>query len=417
MPASKNDKNFARKLYQQGQDSAVIAEECSVSVRTAQRWIKSFEKEKVIVIGQENKAEPEAQTVEVLPALEATSKTSNGQSVELTLTARTATRLLNLSELAIGAVEDILSSGDSSPMSKLRAAQIVGKWVGFEREQASVIATVSLKAGVSASLDHSESDEIRFTPHMVIYKRDSERREAEEAERVAERERRIAEEKRQRVEREIRLKLDNEMEELAELLSEDQNYAPVYKVSSFDADLFFNYLTDYADSKTFQKIAQGMLSLGIIQQPLYDGIIDEYSWHLSPEKSADDASEIEDEPPEESLHKPMSNNELDVEARRIVEELLHEESMKDNSWEPEPNNESETKTPLWDSKTREIARTYKELGDIESILDDKNFNARRFLELLAEYQDMSTAVEAGKHMVNNKIIKLSEFISFLNSGN
>jgi hypothetical protein len=276
MPASKNDKNIARKLYQQGQDSAVIAEECSVSIRTAQRWIKSFEKEKVIVIGQENKVEPEAQTVEVLPALEATSTTSNGQSVELILTARTATRLLNLSELAISAVEDVLSAADSSPMSKLRAAQIVGKWVGFERDKASVVGTISLKAGVSASLDHSDSDEIRFTPHMAINKRQSEQMEAEEAQRKIEREMQLEKELQDKLELERQKRIDENIYKLACNFKRSEDFDELVQCEEFDGYTFLEYFMGETNDATAKDIGVQMFRKGLITQEKLEEFLEDY---------------------------------------------------------------------------------------------------------------------------------------------
>lgn len=276
MAATKATKNTARQLYQQGNDSAHIAKICGVSQRTVQRWVKSFEKEKVTVVGQRNLAEPEAQTIEVLPALEATSRTSNGQSVELTLTARTAARLLNLSELAISAVEDVLSDGDSSPMSKLRAAQIVGKWVGFERDKASVVGTVSLKAGVSASLDHSESDEIRFTPRMLINKRQSEQREAEEAQRKIEREMQLEKELQDKLELERQKRIDENIYKLACNFKRSEDFDELVQCEEFDGYTFLEYFMGETNDATAKDVGVQMFRKGLITQEKLEEFLEDY---------------------------------------------------------------------------------------------------------------------------------------------
>ena len=175
MAVTKKDKNFARQLYQKGKSTKEISVECDVNIRTAQRWIKSFEKENVVVT---NLADPEAEVTQPIPALKKIASVPAEQCIGFDMSQNTARRLLNLADSAIKAVEVVLQSPDSSDVNKLKAAQLVGKWVGLEeqneRYNPSVLNVITEKLGLEASIENSEASEITLTPKMVVRKRQQE---------------------------------------------------------------------------------------------------------------------------------------------------------------------------------------------------------------------------------------------------
>ena len=95
MAVTKKDKNFARQLYQKGKSTKEISVECDVNIRTAQRWIKSFEKENVVVT---NLADPEAEVTQPIPALKKIASVPAEQSIGIDMSQNTARRLLNLAD-------------------------------------------------------------------------------------------------------------------------------------------------------------------------------------------------------------------------------------------------------------------------------------------------------------------------------
>lgn len=165
MAATKATKNLARQLYQEGHNALFISERCGVNRRTAQRWVKVFEEEKVIVHGEENLADPGTPSVDSLPALEAVAN-AEPIGVELTMTSRTAIRLLNLAESAVAAVEKVLNDDSSASSARLRAAQIAGEWLGFRDSNGSIFEKVSSKLELESTLQSSQSDEITFNSQM-----------------------------------------------------------------------------------------------------------------------------------------------------------------------------------------------------------------------------------------------------------
>lgn len=175
MTVAKKDKNLARQLYQEGKSTKEISLECGVTIRTAQRWVNLFEKENVVVT---NLADPEAEVAQPIPALEKIASVLTEQSIGINMSQNTARRLLNLADSAIKAVEAVLQSSDSSDVNKLKAAQLVGKWVGLEeqneRYNSSVLSVVTEKLGLEASIENSEASEITLTPKMVVKKRQQE---------------------------------------------------------------------------------------------------------------------------------------------------------------------------------------------------------------------------------------------------
>lgn len=178
MAVSKHLRNQARTLFLESKTSKEISELTGVPLSTVQRWITRFKRENVNVRGGEIAAPPEAPVSEPLPALEAVSNeqtTGEREHVGTVLPCRVATRLLNLSELALATVESVLNNPDSSDVSKLRAVQIVGKWCGFEDGKSSLLGSVAKNAGVAFSLDSSDSQKLNIIPMSVVRKRNEEK--------------------------------------------------------------------------------------------------------------------------------------------------------------------------------------------------------------------------------------------------
>ena len=154
-------KSEARKLYLQGASCQEIAEELEINLRTMQRWARGFDDETVAI--------PVVSEVEPEPPIEALQRVAerqqhNGETIELNLTARIAVRLLNLTEISINTVEDVLTSGDASQGSRLKAAQMVADWVGLNQNgRTTVMGNVTHKLGLNCSDDYEENQAI-FTP-------------------------------------------------------------------------------------------------------------------------------------------------------------------------------------------------------------------------------------------------------------
>ncbi|MUG98748.1 hypothetical protein F7734_43235 [Scytonema sp. UIC 10036] len=157
MKNSKKAKELAWKLYQQKETSDSIAVRCKVSRRTVQRWFKEFEQTPIIITGKGETPESEdfqANTVTALslttplPILERIANLEPGETLDLTISSRMAIRLLNLAEIALATVEDCLTNSDIKPSDRLKAAQIVGQWVGLDdKDRRSIIAQVALTCG------------------------------------------------------------------------------------------------------------------------------------------------------------------------------------------------------------------------------------------------------------------------------
>ena len=116
MSEKKRTKTKAFKLLKEGLGHREIAEKLNVSLRSIQRWVKEAEPLPVKVLVEEvsDKTTPHS-----------------SHEFDLTLSRRIAIRLLNLSEAAIGAVENTLSDPDTSTANKLKAAKIAGDWLGL----------------------------------------------------------------------------------------------------------------------------------------------------------------------------------------------------------------------------------------------------------------------------------------------
>lgn len=122
---SKNDqrKNEALRLHKSGMVPSKIATKLGVSARSVQRWLKDETPVPVRVVAMESD--------EAIPPPIRKNVADCNDEFDLTLSRRMAIRLLNLSEAALGAVEETLSDHDARRADKLRAAKLVGDWLGL----------------------------------------------------------------------------------------------------------------------------------------------------------------------------------------------------------------------------------------------------------------------------------------------
>lgn len=267
MGTSKDDKNLARKLYQQGKTNKFISKKLGIPLRTIQYWTKKFSKEKVVVRGKESLADPDTPPVEALPALETVANTKESNSVELAMTSRTAVRLLNLAEAAISTVESVLQNPDSSDISKLRAAQLAGKWVGLEeRKPQSIVNVASNRAGVNPYLGHVEAEEVQFTPKLKLARQEIEDSAAwrEEYERQNGVELELS-----RAERELRFTSNN----FFKAHNFEFNYDLIKKSKYFDLNQFYYRICSLFSEQKILEIIRELLENEIIVQEEYEIII------------------------------------------------------------------------------------------------------------------------------------------------
>lgn len=113
-------KNEALRLHRNGMAPSKIATKLGISLRSVQRWLKD--------------ETPVSIQVVAMPAdkdLPPSVPTDCRNKFDMTLSRRMAIRLLNLSEAALNAVEDTLSDPDARRTDKLRAAKLVGDWLGL----------------------------------------------------------------------------------------------------------------------------------------------------------------------------------------------------------------------------------------------------------------------------------------------
>jgi hypothetical protein len=123
MARSSEQKNEALKLHKSGMAPSRIAEKLGTSARTIQRWLKDESPVKLKIVAM--KADKD-----VVPSVAKNVATSN-EKFDIGLSRRMAIRLLNLSDAALTAVEDCLSDPDARRADKLRAAALVGDWLGL----------------------------------------------------------------------------------------------------------------------------------------------------------------------------------------------------------------------------------------------------------------------------------------------
>lgn len=275
MAAKEDKKILAKKLYQQGKNSALIAQNCEITQRTAQRWIKDFQKEKVIVTGIGNN-KTDQEVTEPIAALKQISETEPGQNIELTMTSRIAVRLLNLTERAVVAVEDCLQDSNCSYAVKLKAADLVGQWVGLKNNDAyPIVNVVSQKLGLVPTEEtfYDQDSQIDFIPYL------SERvRREEQAKFDRETLLYLQQEDDEREEKFSHLKLfSRERDYIIENYSGIQDIESIRSFEWFDGIVFCNIFQKSKGREAALQVAAEMLKAGIIDEESYKDFVDEES--------------------------------------------------------------------------------------------------------------------------------------------
>ncbi|MDJ0733253.1 MAG: helix-turn-helix domain-containing protein [Nostocaceae cyanobacterium] len=188
---AKNDKakNLARKLFYEGKGSDTIAQHCGVSRRTIQRWIGEFKQAPVTITTQgETTATESFQTIDVaktspndaqmsptiLPELEKIATLKPDETLDLTITSRMAIRLLNVTEKAIASIEDCLTNPDTRQADKLKAAQIVGNWVGLNSKYGSALDQVSRIFDLNSEAIDTSTGVATVVPEKLLKAREKE---------------------------------------------------------------------------------------------------------------------------------------------------------------------------------------------------------------------------------------------------
>lgn len=145
MKTSRKIKNLGKTLYQQGESTHEIAERCQVSVRTAQRWVKEFEKnQQTNTVHQSETREFQTEisdtaVVAPLPTLAKITNSASDETLNLNLTSQMALKLLTLTDTAISTLEACLLDPEGRYLDKLKAIQILGTWVGLEEKYPVVV--------------------------------------------------------------------------------------------------------------------------------------------------------------------------------------------------------------------------------------------------------------------------------------
>ena len=122
MTSKSQQKNEALRLHKKGMVPSRIAEKLKVSARTIQRWIKDEIPITTTVVAMQADTDlPQS----ITPDIEAT------REFDFNLSRRMAIRLLNLSESALDVVETTLKDPEVRRSDKLRAAKLVGDWLGL----------------------------------------------------------------------------------------------------------------------------------------------------------------------------------------------------------------------------------------------------------------------------------------------
>ncbi|NJM20811.1 MAG: hypothetical protein HC907_19880 [Richelia sp. SM1_7_0] len=268
-------KNRAFELLAEGHSEREVITRLNISSRTLRRWFKN---QNVTFTTKQRSPEPEPDTptVEVVPAVERIGTDVDRQgNIEVTITSRTAIRLLNLAESAINAVGNTLRNPDSSDVSRIRAAELAGRWTGLQNNDKStfsILGTIGRKSGVSSNLTNDET-EIDLVPTMLQDRKDHQRKEAERRQREAEKAQQIARE----------LAREKAKEETLQLIDYYLNanppfdYQRIRSYPEFEPELFFDSLDVYADVQLFTTILEDLYRLEMVSQELYNFYIRLYS--------------------------------------------------------------------------------------------------------------------------------------------
>ena len=153
MVSKKKERELAQKLYLEGESTDLIAQRCSTSRRTIQRWVKDFEKEPATItvkaetatkepFQENNSAKTSSNDVEtslddakILPTLEKVAELQSGDELDMTLSSKMALHLLKLTEKSLCALDDCLTNPDVRSADKIKAAQLIGEWTGLKDGQ------------------------------------------------------------------------------------------------------------------------------------------------------------------------------------------------------------------------------------------------------------------------------------------
>lgn len=147
MPNKKTKQLAALRLHRQGVPKPQIAAKLGISVRTIQRWL--LEESPVPIEGEG----------EVGHDL-STPSSCISERFDATTTRQTALRLMKLSEAAIAVVEDTLSNPYVKQADKLKAAQIVGDWLGLGATPANFISiTERVERTFSITVEEDDSED------------------------------------------------------------------------------------------------------------------------------------------------------------------------------------------------------------------------------------------------------------------
>ncbi|MUH00090.1 helix-turn-helix domain-containing protein [Scytonema sp. UIC 10036] len=174
MKSNKNAKALALKLYQENKLTDEVARRCGVSRRTVQRWFSEFEQTGIVIIGKNETSQEETtnNVAAVSPTISVLEKVANiepNQTLDLSLSSRLAIRLLNLTESAIATVEECLTNVDVKPTDRLKAAEMVARWVGLDdKERRSVFYQVALSCDADLQIVDLEKSSATVKPQKVV---------------------------------------------------------------------------------------------------------------------------------------------------------------------------------------------------------------------------------------------------------
>lgn len=276
MSTREDKKILAKKLYQQGKSSALIAQSCGITQRTAQRWIKDFQEEKVLVtgVGSGNSKIAQSEETEPIAALKQISETEPGQNIELTMTSRIATRLLNLTERAVIAVEDCLEDSNVSYAVKLKAADLVGQWVGLKDNKTyPIVNVVSEKLGLVPTEEtfYDQNSQIDFMPYLSETVRRQQQLKFDREELLY-----LQNEDQEQEDKTSRLILfAKERDYIIEHYSSIQDIESIRSFEWFNAINFCNIFQKSKGREAAIRVAAEMLKAGIIDEESYKDFVDE----------------------------------------------------------------------------------------------------------------------------------------------
>ena len=197
MTTEKETKNLGFELYLRGKSTDVIARECGVARRTIQRWMKEFEQTPINLTVQEHVADQKQESAdeeqenvdekqesviekkqdvgesikqEILPVLEKIASHRQTETLDLKITSQLAIKLLSLTNLAINSVENCLINPDVKTSDKLKAAQLIGIWLGLDSDE-SVVRKLTKNFELEVEIVNRDTGDTTFTPNRLAASR------------------------------------------------------------------------------------------------------------------------------------------------------------------------------------------------------------------------------------------------------